>query len=125
MSSISRSENQPFFIFVLLLLVLRLTLLLLAIAIILCSFLVYFSNHQIIIPTPSSMLASPLPPVFFFSNYSLFTSSHGDKASCIVISVLTFVHFFHLGSSFVHLKNDPEYLTMGTAQVFIPLRRFL
>ena len=28
-------------------------------------------------------------------------------------------------SFFVHIKNGPEYLSMGTAQVFIPLMRFL
>ena len=30
-----------------------------------------------------------------------------------------------LSSSLVHFKNGPEYLTRGTAQVFVPLIRFL
>ena len=55
----------------------------------------------------------------FLDTYSLSMSSLGCNALCIVISFLV------LWSSRVHLRKCPEYLTRGTAQVFIPLMRFL
>ena len=71
----------------------------------------------------SSMLASPLPP-FYLDTYSLSTSSLECNALCMVISFLILWSNI-LSSSLVHFKNGPEYLTRGTAQVFIPLIRFL
>ena len=69
------------------------------------------------------MLASPLPPSFL-GTYSLSTSSLGCNALCMVISFLVFWSIC-LSSSLVYLRKSPEYLTSGTAQVFIPLIRFL
>ena len=69
------------------------------------------------------MLVSPLSPSFL-GTYSLSTSSLGCNAFFMGISFL--VHWsICLSSSLVHFKNGPEYLTRGTAQVFIPLTRFL
>ena len=69
------------------------------------------------------MLAGPLRPSFL-DTYSLSASSLGCKALCMVIT------FFVLWSvcwrsSLVYFKNGPEYLSRGTAQVFIPSIRFL
>ena len=71
----------------------------------------------------SSMLASPLPPSFL-DTYSQSTSSLGCNALCMVISFLV-LWSICLSSSLVHFKKGPKYLTRGTAQVFIPLIRFL
>ena len=71
----------------------------------------------------SSMLASPLPPSFL-ETYNLSTSSLGCNALCIVISFLV-LWSICLCSSLVHLRKGPDYLTSGTAHVFIPLIRFL
>ena len=71
----------------------------------------------------SSRLASPLPPSFL-GTYSLSTSSLGYNALCMVISFLV-LWSICLNSSLVHLRKGPEYLMRGTAQVFIPLIRFL
>ena len=61
----------------------------------------------------------------FFSGYIyLSTSSLGYNALCIVISFLV-LWSICLSSSLVHFKSVPEYLTRGTAQVFVPLIRFL
>ena len=65
---------------------------------------------------------SPLPP--FLGTYSLSTSSLGCNALCMVISFLV-LWSICLSSSLVHLRKGPEYLTRCTAQVFIPLIRFL
>ena len=73
--------------------------------------------------TVSSMLASHLPPCFL-DTYNLSTSSLGCNALCMVISFLV-LWSICLSSSLVHLRKGPEYLTRGTAQVFIPLMRFL
>ena len=69
------------------------------------------------------MLASPLPPSFLY-RYSLSTSSLGCNALYMVISFLVLWSIF-LSPSLVHLRKGPEYLTRGTAQVLIPLMRFL
>ena len=69
------------------------------------------------------MLVSPLPSSLI-ETYHLSTSSLGCKASCIVISFLA-LWSICLSSSLVHLRKGPEYLTSGTAPVFIPLIRFL
>ena len=73
--------------------------------------------------TLSSMLASPLL-LSFLETYSQSTSSLGCNALCIVISFLV-LWSICLTSSLVHLRKGPEYLTRGTAQIFIPLIRFL
>ena len=70
----------------------------------------------------SSMLESSLPPSFL-DTYSLLTSSLGCNALCMVISFL--VLWSICLSSLVHFKMGPEYLTRGTAKVFISLIRFL
>ena len=59
-----------------------------------------------------------------FLKHSLSASSLGCNALCIVISFL-FLWSICLSSSLVHLRKGPEYLTRGTAQVFIHLVRFL
>ena len=69
--------------------------------------------------TVSLMLASPLPPCFL-DTYSLSTSSLGCNALCMVISFRV-LWSICLSSSRVHFRKGPEYLTSGTAQVFIPL----
>ena len=69
------------------------------------------------------MMASSLPPSFL-DVYSLSTSSLGCNALCMVISFLV-LWSTCLSSSLVHLRKSPEYLTRGTAQIFIPLIRLL
>ena len=69
------------------------------------------------------MLVSPFA-TSFFDIYSLSMSSLGCKALFMVISFLV-LWLICLSSSLVHFKNGLEYLTRGTAQVFIPLIRFL
>ena len=69
------------------------------------------------------MPANPLSP-FLLETYNLSTSSLGCNAPCIVISFLV-LWSICLSSSLVHLRKGPEYLTSVTAQVFIPLTRFL
>ena len=56
--------------------------------------------------------------------YGLFILSLICKALCIVMSFLVLLSICQ-NSSFVHFKNCSEYLTRGTAQIFIPLMRFL
>ena len=86
-------------------------------------FCVYSSSAWIVESTQSSMLTRPLPPSFL-ETYSLSVSSLGCSALCIVISFLVLWSICR-SSSLVHFKNGPEYLIMGTAHVFIPLKRFL
>ena len=69
------------------------------------------------------MLAYSLSPSFL-DTYSLPMSYLGCKALCIVINFLV-LWSFCLSSSLVRFKNDPEYITRGTAQVSIPLMWFL
>ena len=69
------------------------------------------------------MLASPLPPSFL-ETYSLSTLSLGCKALYMVFSFLV-LWSICLSYSLVHFKKGPEYLTRGTASVFIPLKKFL
>ena len=69
------------------------------------------------------MLASPLPPSFL-DTYSLLSQSLGCNALYTVISFLV-IWPICLSSSLIHFKNGPEYLMRSTAQVFIPLIRFL
>ena len=73
--------------------------------------------------TVSSMRASPLPPSYL-DTYSLSTSSLGCSALCMVISFLV-LWSICLSSSLVHLRKGPDYMTNGTAHVFISLIRFL
>ena len=67
------------------------------------------------------MQVSPLPPPFL-GTYSLL--SLGCNTSCMVISFLVLWSICST-SSLVLFKNGHEYLTRRTAQVFIPLIRFL
>ena len=69
------------------------------------------------------MLASPLPPSFLDTD-SLSTSSLECNALCMVINFLV-LWSICLSSSLVHFKKRPNYLMRDTAQVFIPLIRFL
>ena len=85
-------------------------------------FCILSSSRCIDESTLSSMLVSPLPPSFL-DTYSLSTSSLECYALCMIISFL--VLWSICLSSLVHFKNGPEYLTRGTAQVSIPLIRFL
>ena len=75
------------------------------------------------VSTLSSMLASHLPPSVL-GTYSLSASSLGCNALCIVISFQVLWSICQ-SSSLVYLRKGPEYLARGTAQVFIPLIRFL
>ena len=61
---------------------------------------------------------------FLFGTYCQSTSSLGCKSLCIVIRFLV-LWFICWSSTLVHFKNVPEYLTKGTAPVFISLMRFL
>ena len=70
-----------------------------------------------------SLEASPFPPSFL-DILSLSTSSLGCNALYMFISFLV-LKSICLSSSLVHLEKGPEYLTRNTAQVFIPLIRFL
>ena len=69
------------------------------------------------------MQVSPFPP-FFPKTYNLSTSSLGCKALCMVISFLI-LWSICLSSSLLYFKKGFEYLTWGTALVFIPFIRFL
>ena len=71
----------------------------------------------------SWMLASPLLPSFY-DTYCLSVSSMGSKTLFIVMSFLV-PWSICLCPSLIHFQNGPEYLTRRTAQVFIPLLRFL
>ena len=73
--------------------------------------------------TLSSVLVSLLPPSLHDA-YSLSTSFLGCNVLCMVISFLV-LWSICLSSSLVHFKNGPEFLTGRTAQIFIPLIRFL
>ena len=84
-------------------------------------YVVFESLYRLL--TLSSMLAIPLPPSFL-GTYSLSTSSLVCNALCLVISFLV-LWSIYLSSSLIHLRKGPEYLKRGTAQVFIPLIRFL
>ena len=59
----------------------------------------------------------------FLGTYRWSTSSLWCKVLCIVMSFL--VRWSIYWSSQVHCKNSHEYLTSGSAQVCIPLMRFL
>ena len=69
------------------------------------------------------MLVSTFPPSFR-DTFTLSISSQGCKVLCIFISFLV-VRSICWSSSLVHLRNGPVYLPGRTAQVFIPLMRFL
>ena len=77
------------------------------------------SSRCIDVSTLSSRLASPLPRSFP-DTYSLSTSSLGCNGLCMVINLLV-LWSICLSSSLVHLRKGPEYLTRGSAQVFILL----
>ena len=83
-----------------------------------CSLLILSLIPCIDTSTPSSKLANPL------DTFSLFISSLRYKALRIVANFLI-LWSFSLSSFIVLFKNDPEYLSSGTAKVFIPLMRFI
>ena len=87
------------------------------------SFLCNSSSCCIDVSTLTSMLESLLPPYFLYT-YSLSVLSLWCNALCIVISCLV-LWSICLSSSPVHFKNGLKYLTRETAQVFVPLMRFL
>ena len=60
----------------------------------------------------------------FFSWYISSMLSLICKVLCIFINFLVFCSICQ-SSSHLHLKNSPEYISRRTAQVFIPLMRFL
>ena len=62
--------------------------------------------------------------LLFLTNTACLYYHSKCKALCIAIRFLV-DWFFCLTYSFVHFKNGPEYLTKGTAWVFIPLIRLL
>ena len=68
------------------------------------------------------MLVSLFLP--FLDIFSPSMSSLGCKVLCIVINYLV-LRPICWSSSLDHSTNGPEYLTKGTAQVFIPLMKFL
>ena len=65
---------------------------------------------------------SPLP-FSFLDTYSLSTLCLEFNALCIVINFLI-ICLICKSSSFVHLKDDPEYLTRGTSKEFMPVMIF-
>ena len=112
-----------FLVFVILLSVMLSVLFLVAVISPPSCFFMQSSSRCMDASTLSSMLASPLPPSFR-DTYSPSTSSLGCNALCMVISFLV-LWSICLSSSLFHLRNCPEYLMRSTAQVFIPLIRFL
>ena len=82
----------------------------------LCCLLVIALMHR------HSLKLAGLPS--FLNTYRVFMSSLGCKALCIVMSFLV-LWSICWSSSLVHFKNGFEYITSGTAQVFIHLMRFL
>ena len=58
-----------------------------------------------------------------FLTYSLSISSLGYKIVCIIMSFLVILSICR-SSSLVLFKNEPENLSMGTAQALIPLMKF-
>ena len=84
-------------------------------------FIMSSSSSWIHLSTLSSILASPLPT--FLNTCSLYMSYLRCKAICIISSFL--VLWSICCSSLVHFKIGTELLTQRTAQVFIPLMRFL
>ena len=79
-------------------------------------------SRRIYASTLSSMLPNPFPPSFL-DTYSLSTSSLACNALIIVISFLV-LWSICLSSSLVHFRKGLEYLTKGTAKVFILLVSF-
>ena len=85
--------------------------------------IVFGDSHPYSAVVVVSMLASFLPPSCLYL-YSLSTSSLGCKVLCIIKSFLV-LWSICWNSSLVYFKNGPEYLSRGTAQIFIHLVRFL
>ena len=115
------SSHFCFRVIVVLLILLLFVLFLFAVIGLFCFFLIKSSNRFIDIQILSSLLANPLPPSFLDANSlsmpSLGCLMHRHKFSCSLVCLL--------GSLLVYFKNGSEYLARETAQVFIPLMRFL
>ena len=84
-------------------------------------FLMYFSSAGINSLTLSSMLASPFR--------SSFLDTYSPSLLSLECKALSIVHFLVLwsiclSSSLVHFKKSPEYFTLETTRLFIPLIRF-
>ena len=58
------------------------------------------------------------------SGISVLAARHDDDDECMIIGFLV-LWSICLSSSLVHFRKGPEYLTRCTAQVVIPLIRFL
>ena len=86
-------------------------------------FFMLSSCRLIDVSTLCSMLLSP-PPLSFLDIYSLSISSLGSTAISIVMNFLVLFSIC-CSSVLCHFKNGPEYLTRRTAEVFIPLIKFL
>ena len=86
-------------------------------------FLMYSSNPCIDASMQSSLMSSLLPSIFL-NSYNLSISFLGFKNLGLVINFLV-LWFICLSSPLLNFKNSPEYFSSRTAQVFIPLMRFL
>ena len=100
-----------------------------------------FSSHffflvvvLLIIMLPVLFLATIISLSLLFKNlFFEFVLMHPPYLQCwgvpsLLLFVTRMVYLSSLGclsSLLVHFKNGPEYLTKGTAQVFVPLTRFL
>ena len=111
-----------FLVIVVLLIMVLFVLFLVAVVSLFLLFFMLSLGRRIVVSTLFSMLVSPLSS--FFDAYSLSMSFNKCKALCIIISFLV-LWSICWSSSLVHFKNGPEDHTRRTAQVFIPLMRFL
>ena len=81
-------------------------------------------SHQVIVLMRQNCLQCwQVLFLLLFLTLTLSTLSLGCNVLCMVISFLVF--WFICLYSLVHFKYCPEYLTRKTAQVFIPLKRFV
>ena len=117
------SFNFCFLVFVVPLVLVSFELFLVAVTSLSSRFSMLYLSRCIDASTPSSKLANLLSPSFLDA-YNLSTSFLGCNVLCMVISFFV-LWSICLSSSLVHFNNSPEYLTRGTALVFIPSIRFL
>ena len=86
-------------------------------------YIVFESSYRYVYAVFNTGKSSSSLSLSFLDTYSLSTFPRGCNTLCIVISFLV-LWSICLRSSRVHFWWGPEYLTWGTAQVFIPLIRF-